>query len=381
MTGIAGPPFEAPIRVRFDEAAPDGRLRTSNVLRYAQDLAWLHSAALGFGRDWYAEHGLAWLVRAAELEVVAPVGVGTALSGSTEVVGFRRVWSRRRSELRDEAGALVAWVHIDWVLLDRRGAPTRIPDSIASIFGVAGTTGTTAGLTLGRVALGDVPPDASRSTIVVRPQELDPMDHVNNAVYADWLDEAVISAGDVAATRAIPRHVAIEYAGGRRAGPGPRGGRLARRPGMGVPPRRRRERHGTGPRHPALGPSAGRQQQAVLAVVAHLEQLLNRLSMLMKPIRNVSSTSSGSLKRSFSAAPSASGMWFESGIAARVYSIASRSRGASADGSRDATSGSSTMSEMCTRSQCEFVQNWHSLRCDAVMITSSLTRRSSSPPG
>lgn len=212
MTGIAGPPFEAPIRVRFDEAAPDGRLRTSNVLRYAQDLAWLHSAALGFGRDWYAENGLAWLVRAAELEVVAPVGVGTALSGSTEVVGFRRVWSRRRSKLRDEAGALVAWVHIDWVLLDRRGAPTRIPDSIASIFGVAGTTGTTAGLTLGRVALGDAPPDASQSTIVVRPQELDPMDHVNNAVYADWLDEAVISAGDVAATRAIPRHVAIEYA-------------------------------------------------------------------------------------------------------------------------------------------------------------------------
>ena len=212
MTGIAGPPFEAPIRVRFDEAAPDGRLRTSNVLRYAQDLAWLHSAALGFGRDWYAEHGLAWLVRAAELEVAAPVGVGTVLSGSTEVVGFRRVWSRRRSELRDEAGTLVAWVHIDWVLLDHRGAPTRIPDSIASIFGATAATGTTAGLTLGRVALGDAPPDASQSTIVVRPQELDPMDHVNNAVYADWLDEAVISAGDVAATRAIPRHVAIEYA-------------------------------------------------------------------------------------------------------------------------------------------------------------------------
>jgi len=206
-----GPPFEAPIRVRFDEAAPDGRLRTSNVLRYAQDLAWLHSAALGFGRDWYADHGLAWLVRAAELEVVAPVGVGTALRGSTEVVGFRRVWSRRRSEIRDETGALVAWVHIDWVLLDRRGAPTRIPDSIGSVFGVPGGSATTAGLTLGRVELGEPPSGASRTTIVVRPQELDPMDHVNNAVYLDHLEDAVAAAGGAEDLRTLPRTVRLEY--------------------------------------------------------------------------------------------------------------------------------------------------------------------------
>ena len=34
----------APYRVRFDEAGPDGLLRTSVLLRYAQDLAWYHSA-------------------------------------------------------------------------------------------------------------------------------------------------------------------------------------------------------------------------------------------------------------------------------------------------------------------------------------------------
>ncbi|HUP55363.1 MAG TPA: hypothetical protein VM408_07640, partial [Methylomirabilota bacterium] len=42
----------APFRVRFDEAAPDGRLRTSVLLRWAQDLAWFHSARRGFDRDW-----------------------------------------------------------------------------------------------------------------------------------------------------------------------------------------------------------------------------------------------------------------------------------------------------------------------------------------
>ena len=41
------------------------------------------------------------------------------------------------------------------------------------------------------------------------------MDHANNAVYADWLDERVIRAGGeagVAAVRAVPRLVRLEYA-------------------------------------------------------------------------------------------------------------------------------------------------------------------------
>src|SRR4029078_6036089 len=57
---------EARYRVRFDEAGPDGRLRTSGLMRYAQDLAWLHSTALGFGREWDAEGGPTSLVPGGE---------------------------------------------------------------------------------------------------------------------------------------------------------------------------------------------------------------------------------------------------------------------------------------------------------------------------
>jgi acyl-ACP thioesterase len=198
--------FSAPYRVRFDEAGPDGRLRTSAILRYAQDLAWVHSNALGFDRAWYAERGLTWLVRAAELAVVAPVAVGATLTGITRVVGFRRVWSRRRTEFLVE-DELAAWIHIDWVLLDARGSPTRIPPIFEEIF-----QGQPATFALGRVPLGDPTADAARHGFSVRPQELDPLDHANNAVYADWLEEAVIAAGDLAATRAIPRRLRLEYA-------------------------------------------------------------------------------------------------------------------------------------------------------------------------
>ncbi len=38
------------------------------------------------------------------------------------------------------------------------------------------------------------------------------MDHVNNAIYSDWLDEAVLAAGGNVAVRAVPRLVRLEYA-------------------------------------------------------------------------------------------------------------------------------------------------------------------------
>ena len=198
--------WSAPYRVRFDEAGPDGLLRTSVLLRYAQDVAWHHSTVRGYDRAWYAERGLAWLVRTAEVTVAAVIPVGSELVGTTRVVGWRRVWARRHTTF-DMAGSTVATVQIDWVLLDGRGAPTRIPAEFEPVFGAASST-----VGLARVALGDPPSTASRTAITVRPHELDPMAHVNNAVYADWLDEAVIATGNTEAIRTLPRLVRLEYA-------------------------------------------------------------------------------------------------------------------------------------------------------------------------
>ena len=199
----------APYRVRFDEAGPDGLLRTSVLLRYAQDLAWFHSAARGFDRAWYAERGLAWLARAAEVAVLAP---------------DRRVGDDAR---RDDAGRRRATgLGAPPDRLRRRGRrPCRVdpcrlgpprcarrPDSVPAefdeVFGAP--EGDVPARPRRRSA--SRPPTPAPATFAVRPQELDPMDHVNNAVYADWLDEAVIAAGDPAAVRAVPRLARLEYA-------------------------------------------------------------------------------------------------------------------------------------------------------------------------
>jgi acyl-CoA thioester hydrolase len=202
VTGTDRSTWQTSYRVRFDEAGPDGRLRTSGFMRYAQDLAWQHSADLGFGREWYGERGLTWLVRAAELRILAAPEMGTTLTARTSIVGMRRISARRRGDFVLEDGSPAGWVHTDWVLIDARGALTRIPAIFPEIFGGTEDMGA-----VGRVPLPATPPDAPRRRFRVRPHELDPMAHANNAVYLDWLEEAV----DAAAATTIPRSYRMEY--------------------------------------------------------------------------------------------------------------------------------------------------------------------------
>jgi acyl-CoA thioesterase FadM len=198
-----------PYRVRFDECGPDGLVRSSALLRYAQDVAWVHSDQMGFDRAWYAARGLAWVVRAAELAILEPLALGQVVDVTTGVTGFRRVWARRRTEGRLPDGRLILWGHTDWVMTDVvRGAPGRVPSEFPAAFDVPPGT-----FEPGRVALPPTPASAVRHASHVRPQDLDPMGHVNNAVYLDYLEEALAVAGEEAqpAITGTPRRIRLEY--------------------------------------------------------------------------------------------------------------------------------------------------------------------------
>jgi acyl-CoA thioesterase FadM len=149
-----------------------------------------------------------------EARVLAPIPDGETVAVTTRLTGFRKVMARRETEVAGPAGELRALVLIDFAMTDGR-APVRIPAEFdrAPIDG----PGSFAPV---RVDLPPSPPGATVLRFSPRPRELDPMNHANNSVYLDWLDEAVAAAGAEgdAATAALPRAYRLEYL--RPAGPG-----------------------------------------------------------------------------------------------------------------------------------------------------------------
>jgi acyl-ACP thioesterase len=203
---------EVPYRVRFEECGPDGAIRPSTYLRWAQDAAWVHSEVAGFDRPWYAARDLAWVVRCLTLDVVGAGDYGDAVTLTTEVIALRRVLARRRGTVRGQGGELLAIVDTDWLLTTGGTAPARIPPEIQRAFPVPGT------FEPARVPLPPTPSAAQRRTFHVRRSELDPNGHVNNAAYLDYLEESLAEAGARSVLAARPRRYELEYQAAAAAG-------------------------------------------------------------------------------------------------------------------------------------------------------------------
>jgi acyl-CoA thioesterase FadM len=184
-------------RVRFDEAGADGWLRPSGFLRYAQDMAWRHSEAAGFDREWYAERDMNWVVRNVQVSIERRITYGDVLDVSTEVTGWRHVWVRRHCQIRRAGGGngaapseLMATVETDWVLLTDAGRPARVPTEIADYFSLE------TAFTRDRVTLPEPRGDVTALVTRVRPLEVDPLRHMNNAAYLDLVEDAMAHMPD-----------------------------------------------------------------------------------------------------------------------------------------------------------------------------------------
>jgi len=135
------------------------------------------------------------------------VAYGSELVVSTQVVGFRRIWARRRSEFHAPGTERPSAVAItDWVLLNAKGMPTRVPAEIADAF-------VDVPIDFSPIRL-DIPPaapDARRLELPVRRSELDPMAHVNNAAYLDYLDETWFVGERARKSLPTPRRYRAEF--------------------------------------------------------------------------------------------------------------------------------------------------------------------------
>ncbi len=183
-------------RIRHDECDAYGVLNNAAYLRLAQEVAWRHSISAGYTPEYYSAMQRAWLARDTEIEYLRPVRYGDLLEVTTYVPATRRALARRAYEFRISGSAeLAAQAHTDWVFFDlAAAAPATIPaEIIEALFG-----GSEAPQVLRRAPFPDPPPPPPGAVSWRRRVEwrdIDPMGHLNNAVYLSYTEEAAIEAG------------------------------------------------------------------------------------------------------------------------------------------------------------------------------------------
>jgi len=183
-------------RIRQDECDAYGVLNNAAYLRLAQESAWRHSIAAGFPPAYYESRQRAWLARDTEIDYLRPVRYGELLQVTTFVSATRRALARRAYEFRISGSTdLVAQAHTDWVFFDlASAAPATIPpEIIEALFGESTTPEV-----LRRVSFPE-PPPAPPGAVTWRKRvewrDIDPLGHLNNAVYFSYTEEAAIQAG------------------------------------------------------------------------------------------------------------------------------------------------------------------------------------------
>lgn len=185
--------FELALQVRSYEVGREGYVRPANLLRYFEYLATEASTARSFDHTWYEQHGTAWVVRDMRLVVGQLPEIGERLRMATWLSSYGRVQAYREYALwHQEDSRLVARAQGRWAYVDRvTGQPRRLPEDLISRFGAL------------RNAMPAVHPSelpaASENGILqlsARAYEADSNKHINNAVYMDWLEEAIALALD-----------------------------------------------------------------------------------------------------------------------------------------------------------------------------------------
>ena len=167
-----------------------GELKVPALLGLLEQAAVEASSAVGFDAARYTREGRIWIIRRTRLQRLVPVGGGDIVEVETGVADFRRARSLRRYAVRRD-GTLVAEATTDWVYCDlQSGRPVRIPEALQRAF-MGGDPGTPLPRAAPLPSHGCGAPVAV--TLTVQPSHLDHVAHVNNTVYAAYLEDGAFA--------------------------------------------------------------------------------------------------------------------------------------------------------------------------------------------
>lgn len=168
---------------------------SATLFKYFEEAAMRGSSHFGFTLEWYQAQQQFWVIRTLRMERVCSPHYGDELEIRTWVSSLGRVRSDRNYEIRRRRdGQLIARGIANWVYIDAaQMLPTRIHPQLAAAFSKS-VEPILPPLPKVTLRLETVAQFEFRATRRAQFFEADAMKHINNAVYVNWVEEAVRDA-------------------------------------------------------------------------------------------------------------------------------------------------------------------------------------------
>ena len=171
--------------VRSFEAGSSGKAKPLSIVHYFQEIAGIHATQLGLSLDQLFEMNLTWMLARLHYRFLDLPQMGTVLHVKTWPSGTQGIYATREFQAFGEREHLVAEGTSAWLMFDlKRQRPIRLPDFINTIQipslerPIPDSFSKMHPLTSGY---------AGKTTFLANYEDLDINNHVNNAVYVDWV--------------------------------------------------------------------------------------------------------------------------------------------------------------------------------------------------
>lgn len=184
--------YTAHFRVRHYELDARELVPNRVLAQFFQETAIQASADAGYGTDWYNRHHAVWVIREMTLEHLRPIRHGDELAITTWLSDMQRVRAYRECLARNTStGEVVARASVYWAYVDLQTMfPARIPQEVIADFSPNGVRAVPRlRPRVYSAPVGNALPREIHSTRRVQYYEADAMQHVNNAIYFNWLEE------------------------------------------------------------------------------------------------------------------------------------------------------------------------------------------------
>lgn len=197
-------------RLRWMDFDRYGRMQPTAMLDLFQELAITHAEELGIGRDAMLENNVVWVVVRTKLEVVREPKFGSVVTVRTWPHSLSRFSFIRDFAMRDEEGNLLVKATQEWVLMDfgsRKFASAKDAYHGEHDFDDARAFESKPR----KISDIDDMPEEPSYTVVPSYTDIDVNGHVNNAMYANYVVNA-LNPGPEGAIRTLQidyRHEAL----------------------------------------------------------------------------------------------------------------------------------------------------------------------------